>query len=254
MPKIVFFHGLAGGPEGTRTAHLRRHFGDHNVYAPRLPFSWHSMSSGALPTSLGRVRELCREARSIALEAVSQFQPDVIVGISLGGAVAMMAASETTPMVLVCPAWTGRVHSHCLRKVLAGGNRTPTGLECALLPLVTTGLASGLARRLIGFDVPRHVGPRTLILHSPDDDVIDFEDSRLLLRNSPRPKNGPEAELLDAVSARLHDKGYELEDRLIAVGSDHRMIDNAALNAVADVVNELARSLCCRTSCSASLQ
>lgn len=42
---------------------------------------------------------------SIAEAEYDQHQPDVIVGSSRGGAVAMNIDSKDTPLVLLCPAW-----------------------------------------------------------------------------------------------------------------------------------------------------
>jgi hypothetical protein len=57
------------------------------------------------------------------------------------------------------------------------------------------------------------VGSSTVILHSPHDDVVPIEDSRELLRDSGLP-----------------------EDRLIAVGANHLMVDDAALTALKQAV------------------
>jgi hypothetical protein len=45
------------------------------------------------------------EAVRIAQAEYGQHRPDVIVGSSRGGAVAMNLDSGTTPLVLLCPAW-----------------------------------------------------------------------------------------------------------------------------------------------------
>ena len=45
------------------------------------------------------------ESVRIAQAEYDQHQPDVIVGSSRGGAVAMNIESQDTPLVLLCPAW-----------------------------------------------------------------------------------------------------------------------------------------------------
>jgi hypothetical protein len=57
------------------------------------------------------------------------------------------------------------------------------------------------------------VKPEVTVLHSPHDDLVCIEDSRELLRNSGLP-----------------------QERLVAVGEDHRMIDEAAFVTLLEAV------------------
>jgi len=61
------------------------------------------------------------------------------------------------------------------------------------------------------------VKPGTAILHSPADETVPFADSQELLRNSGLP-----------------------ESALIAVGTDHRLTDPAALAAMLEAVEKAA--------------
>ena len=76
---------------------------------------WHSVPGGVKPTFL---KEAGHEVLDPALDdddfdaavraaqaEYDQRQPDVIVGSSRGGAVAMSIDSNDTPLVLLCPAW-----------------------------------------------------------------------------------------------------------------------------------------------------
>ncbi len=76
---------------------------------------WHSVVGGVKPTYL---KEAGYEVINPALDdddfdlavrtaqaEYDQHKPDVIVGSSRGGAVAMNIASKDTPLVLLCPAW-----------------------------------------------------------------------------------------------------------------------------------------------------
>lgn len=76
---------------------------------------WHSVPGGVKPTYL---KEHGHEVINPALDdddfdvavrmaqaQYDQHQPDVIVGSSRGGAVAMNIESKDTPLVLLCPAW-----------------------------------------------------------------------------------------------------------------------------------------------------
>jgi len=61
------------------------------------------------------------------------------------------------------------------------------------------------------------LGPATLILHSPHDDVVPIENSRELLRRNGLP-----------------------EERLIVVGENHKMTDAAAFQALVEAIERVA--------------
>lgn len=102
------------------------------------------------------------ESVRIAQRALDEGRPDLVIGSSRGGAVAMNLQAGHTPAVLLAPAW---------RK---WGKATT-------------------------------IGAGTVILHSPNDDVVPIDDSRELVRQSGLP-----------------------DDHLLVVGEDHRMIDAEA--------------------------
>jgi len=86
--KIMFLHGREGTPEGTKPTFLKEC--GYKVIAPALPkVNWE--------LSMRRAEDCFRN-----------FQPDIIVGSSRGGAIA--AALEVgwwdTPKILIAPAWT----------------------------------------------------------------------------------------------------------------------------------------------------
>ena len=76
---------------------------------------WHSVPGGVKPTYLKNAgHEVINSALDdddfdLAIRTAQaeyhQHQPDVIVGSSRGGAVAMNMKSGDTPLVLLCPAW-----------------------------------------------------------------------------------------------------------------------------------------------------
>tara|TARA_E500000331_G_scaffold352703_1_gene401838 strand:- start:8805 stop:9254 length:450 start_codon:yes stop_codon:yes gene_type:complete len=82
--KILFLHGLESSPTSSKAQFLRGL--GHEVIAPALDKSDWEQSVMA------------------ARNAVSVHEPDVVVGSSRGGAVAMVAAPKL-PMILVAPAW-----------------------------------------------------------------------------------------------------------------------------------------------------
>ncbi len=83
--KILFLHGWQSVPGGVKPTFLAQH--GHEVINPKLP------------------DEDFEEALRIAQAEYDRHRPDVVVGSSRGGAVAMNLDSGDTPLVLLCPAW-----------------------------------------------------------------------------------------------------------------------------------------------------
>jgi hypothetical protein len=83
--KVLFLHGWQSVPGGVKPTFLARH--GHEVINPKLP------------------DEDFEEAVRIAQSESDKHQPEVVVGSSRGGAVAMNLRSESTRLVLLCQAW-----------------------------------------------------------------------------------------------------------------------------------------------------
>lgn len=83
--KILFLHGWTSTPGGVKPAYLKNR--GHTVLNPALP------------------DEDFDAAVRIAQVEFNQHHPDVVVGSSRGGAVAMNMDAAATPLVLLCPAW-----------------------------------------------------------------------------------------------------------------------------------------------------
>jgi predicted N-acetyltransferase YhbS len=83
--KILFLHGWQSTPGGLKPTYLKEH--GHEVLNPALP------------------DDDFDAAVAIAQAEYDRGQPDVVVGSSRGGAVAMNIDSGDTPLVLLCPAW-----------------------------------------------------------------------------------------------------------------------------------------------------
>jgi hypothetical protein len=83
--KILFLHGWHSIPRGVKPTFLAQH--GHTVVNPKLP------------------DEDFTEAVKIAQEEFNHHQPDVVVGTSRGGAVAMNINGGSSKLVLLCPAW-----------------------------------------------------------------------------------------------------------------------------------------------------
>lgn len=155
--KILFLHGWHSVPGGVKPTYLISQ--GHDVSNPPLNDDHFDV------------------ALATAQAAFDQNQPDVVVGSSRGGAIAMNLRVGTTPLVLLCPAW----------------KRWGTSVK---------------------------VPSRTIILHSPDDDVVPFADSEELSLAS-----------LDPPAV------------LFEVGHDHRLADPEPLA----VMDWACRLLCAGT-------
>ncbi|MGO9114045.1 MAG: DUF2199 domain-containing protein [Thermoguttaceae bacterium] len=83
--KILFLHGWHSTPGGLKPTYLKDH--GHEVLNPALP------------------DDNFDAAVRIAQAEFGRHHPDVVVGSSRGGAVAMNIDSGSTPLVLMCPAW-----------------------------------------------------------------------------------------------------------------------------------------------------
>lgn len=82
---ILFLHGWNSVPGGVKPTYLKAH--GQTVINPKLP------------------DEDFDEAVRIAQAEFDQHSPDVVVGSSRGGAVAMNIESGDARLVLLCPAW-----------------------------------------------------------------------------------------------------------------------------------------------------
>jgi alpha-beta hydrolase superfamily lysophospholipase len=83
--KILFLHGWRSVPGGVKPTYLAQH--GHEVINPKLP------------------DEDFAAAVEIAQAEFDRHHPDVIVGSSRGGAVAMNVRAGNARLVLLCPAW-----------------------------------------------------------------------------------------------------------------------------------------------------
>ena len=83
--KILFLHGWNSVPGGMKPTYLKDH--GHEIVNPALP------------------HEDFAEAVRIAQAEFDQHRPQVVVGSSRGGAVAMNLNCGGAKLVLLCPAW-----------------------------------------------------------------------------------------------------------------------------------------------------
>jgi hypothetical protein len=83
--RILFLHGWQSVPGGVKPTYLAQH--GHQVVNPKLPDDDFTL------------------AVKIAQDELDKHHPDVVVGSSRGGAVAMNIDSGDARLILLCPAW-----------------------------------------------------------------------------------------------------------------------------------------------------
>jgi alpha-beta hydrolase superfamily lysophospholipase len=93
--KILFLHGWQSVPGGVKPTFLAQH--GHEVSNPKLPDDDFTL------------------AVQIAQAEFDKQQPDVVVGSSRGGAVAMNLNSGEARLVLLCPAWKKWGHAKTVK-------------------------------------------------------------------------------------------------------------------------------------------
>ena len=85
MKKVLFLHGLESKPGGRKPKRLKEK--GFQVFNPHLP------------------KSSFEESIKIAQSAVDAEAPDIIVGSSRGGAIAMCLECRGAKLVLIAPAW-----------------------------------------------------------------------------------------------------------------------------------------------------
>lgn len=192
MTRVLYLHGLSADPDGRKRWKIAAEPG-FTVEAPALPFSSIDdiMRSSMNPAAGNFFTAAC----DIAQSAANVFQPDVIVGSSMGGAVALRIDSPAA-RVLIAPATTSRL----------GG-----------IP--------GLPREW-------RIPSRTVILHSQNDEWVPFASSVRLLEQATRLDTPGDSAVIAAIGRRLQEEGYStVHERLVRIGRDHRCNEPDASDA-----------------------
>ena len=124
MKKVLFLHGLESKPGGTKAKYLEQC--GYKVLNPHMP-KWSY-----------------EESVEIAQKVIDEEAPDVIVGSSRGGALALSVDPKGAKLVLIAPAWKRFVPD-------------------------------------ASFD---YVDKTTCIIHCPSDDVVEYSNSQELAVNT----------------------------------------------------------------------
>ena len=123
--KVLFLHGLESKPGGTKATFLKKN--GYDVLNPALPRNDFNISV------------------KVAQDTIDAEKPDLVVGSSRGGAVAMCVSTRGAPLILIAPAW---------QRFMS-------------------------VQQLGEFKI-RMDSQKTIILHSDNDDVVLPEDSNQL--------------------------------------------------------------------------
>ena len=102
--KVLFLHGMEGTPEGSKPTFMKEK--GFKVIAPVLP------------------KENWELSVKRAKDSFENFEPDVVVGSSRGGALATALNTGNIPKILIAPAWT----KFAVEEPLV--NKTTTILHC----------------------------------------------------------------------------------------------------------------------------
>ena len=159
---VLFLHGKESGPGGTKPTYLADH--GFTVINPALP------------------ADDFDAALRIGQAAFDQHKPDVVVGSSRGGAVAMNIRSGDAGLVLLAPAWKK-------------------------------------------WGDAKSAKPRTVVIHSREDEIVTFDASEELVANS------------------------ELAT-LVEIGTDHRLSTPGPLAAMLDAVRAVSAPRRTTSKCS----
>jgi predicted alpha/beta hydrolase family esterase len=204
MARVLFLHGSGAVPSGRKADWLESQ-GHSVISRPVLPYPRHPRSWGWFLAYFDR-RWFWRSV-AVAQEAYDRTRPDVIVGVSMGGAVALNLQTGDTPQVLIAPAW----------RVWA----------------------------LLRVGRVRQVKPATIVLHGRRDRVIFPRYSRRLLTNSvPDPEAARlVASVEDRLAGRLAretERVYRIRGRLVVVEKEgHRCNGPDGLRALLAAVEVL---------------
>jgi hypothetical protein len=210
MVHILYLHGNSPGPFDSKTEYLQRR-GHEVVGRPRLPYPRHPRRSWRWLVAYFN-QGWFHDAIAAAQQACEACGPDVVVGSSMGGAVAMNIGSGYTSQVLLAPAW----RAGCLLRF---------------------GQAVG-------------VKAATVVIHGDRDRTISPRYSRRLLGDSRL--RGGEAGLVASVECGLRERlsgqgPYRVVGRPVLVrGEGHRCNGEAALRALLAGVEVLSGLPPCR--------
>jgi len=190
VTRVLFLHGSSAGPGGSKASALRRE-PDFHVEEPTLPFpTWRPRGAldGARWAAEALHAAVFAGGLGVAQDAAAAFEPDVIVGSSMGGVMAMGIDSPAA-RVLIAPA---------------------TKIKC--FGIVVPNPVAG-----------RRVPPRTVILHAEEDSLVPFGASLRLLEEAANRADPGEAAVMTVIQQHLLSAGYDTRHgRLIRIGHDHR--------------------------------
>lgn len=175
------------------------------------------------------LRGSLQECVAFALDTIQKEKPEVIVGSSLGGAVALRL-DTATPLVLLAPAI--RASPRGILETWANRRRPQLARVLRWLPEFSIKVVS-----------VKNLPARTVILHCRNDTWVPFKTSWDLLRRFPGSSGPDNPEITKTIETiELGVLNWDSNrtacqpGRLVGTGQDHRLSDSASLDLMDQAV------------------
>ena len=191
MTKVLYLYGSSAGPNGRKYQALcgRK---DFKVYGPELPFpAWKPKGMAENLKWALEAGVSFPKACTFAQAAAYEFEPDVIVGSSMGGSIAIGIRSSAARLLIATAT-----------EISVGNSSMPNLVGDSRLPV------------------------RSVILHSQADEIVPFSASLRLLEAAASRADPGDAATMVVIQEQLREAGYATQHgRLIPIGRDHRCND-----------------------------
>jgi len=208
MTKVLFLHGFDGQGRGSKYDSLN-HAGFTLAPPPDLPY----------PDMHGAI--------ALAQQVHDEHRPDVIVGSSLGGAVALQLQT-TAGLVLMAPAISLReplkhlakfgsmLPEFFLKKLPGSDGFLPMDKIASLIEHVYPFLRNPPS--------PWAIPTKCVVIQSQDDEFFSLAAPESLIRKASGAAPPPDRDTIDRIEQGLVAAGYQpLAGRLVEAGCDHQL-------------------------------
>ncbi len=214
LAHVLFAHCFTCSKSSLGTVRIARAMASRGLAVVRFDFTGLGESGGdfSQATFSGDVRDLVAIAAQMAAQDMA---PRLLVGHSLGGAAVLAAAHEIPDAAAVAvigapfdPAHVERLLGPGLQQLLETGEAQ---VDLGGRPFT---LRRSFVDDLKAQDQPHRIAGLArplLILHSPDDDVVDIDNATLIFRAAHHPKSFVCLDGADHLLTRSQDAAYAAE-------------------------------------------